>query len=278
MKKHHPYQTTSHSTKLLWMSDLHMDLAIHAYRRKILIDLQTAEFDAAVITGDTASSQFIEQHLLSIASACNPRPVYLVLGNHDFYGSSIDHTREKVRAICSKISNLHHLQDLGPVWLNKHTALIGHHGWADARCGWGERTYVRNPDHWCIDDFRSLNKSERFELMALLGKNSSISIRSNLQSVVRRAKQLIIATHVPPFETSVIYDGKPCGPCHSAHFVNSNMGGMLIGTARNNPNTQFTVVSGHTHSHVHESILRNLESRVASAKKGKPSIQDILTF
>ena len=114
--------------------------------------------------------------------------------------------------------------------------------------------------------------------MAKLGQDSTRAIRHDLKFVLQRGRHLIIATRVPPFQISALYDGKPCGPCHSAHFVNASMGGMLIATARHNPHIRFTTISGHTHSPIHESILGNLEPRVARAKRGRPQIQEILIF
>lgn len=261
---------------LLWMSDLHLDQAPTKNCRKLLRDLKTTEYDAAVITGDTAASATLPQHLEALAHACAPRPVYFGLGNHDFYGSSISATQGQIRTLCHRVSNLHHLQDHGVVWLIPNAVLIGHHGWADARCGWGNKTYVRSPDHWCIDDFRKLDQVGRFDLMAELGNASTRWIRQNLNTVIRNATTLIIATHVPAFHTSAHYNGTPCGPCHSPHYVNASLGGLLIGTARHNLQKQFTVLSGHTHSEVQEHILANLESRVAGAKRGSPRIQGIL--
>lgn len=278
MKHTHTIPATMMIHNLLWMSDLHLDQAPPKNCRKLLRDLKNTEYDAAVITGDTAASATLVQHLESLAHACTPRPLYVVLGNHDFYGSSLDETQHQVRTLCHRLLNLHHLQDHGVVWLNKNAVLIGHHGWADARCGWGVKTCVRSPDHWCINDFRHLDQSERFDLMGELGKGSAQSIRSNLNSALSKASTLIIATHVPAFQTSAHFNGEPCGPCHSPHYVNASLGGLLIGTARNNPHKQFTVLSGHTHSEVQEHILGNLESRVAGTKRGSPQIQEILSL
>lgn len=261
---------------LLWMSDLHLDQAPAKNRHKLLRNLRNFDYDAAVITGDTAASASLAQHLETLAQACAPRPVYLVLGNHDFFGSSLYTTQRQVRRLCQKTANLHHLQDHGVVWLNGSTVLLGHHGWADARCGWGSKTRVRSPDHWCIDDFRKLDQAGRFDLMTELGNASTGWIRQNLNTVLRNADTLIVATHVPAFQTSAHYNGTPCGPCHSPHYVNASLGGLLIGVARHNLEKQFTVLSGHTHSEVQEQILANLESRVAGAKRGTPRIQGIL--
>ena len=142
-----PYTTTITKMihNLLWMSDLHLDQAPTKNCRKLLRDLKNAEYDAAVITGDTAASATLVPHLKALAHACAPRPLFVVLGNHDFYGSSLIATQGEVRSALPQGSNLHHLQDHGVVWLNKHTVLIGHHGWADARCGWGTKTCIRKP-------------------------------------------------------------------------------------------------------------------------------------
>lgn len=276
MQKTHPTRTTTIIHNLLWMSDLHLDQATAKNRHKLFRSLRNADYDAAVITGDTAASPSLVQHLEALADACAPRPVYLVLGNHDFFFSSLRDTQSEVRKLCHRVSNLHHLQDHGVVWLNRHTVLLGHHGWADARCGWGIKTCVRSSDHWCIDDFRKLAQPARFDLMTQLGGASARWIRQNINSVLRNADKLIVATHVPAFQTSAHFNGSPCGPCHSPHYVNASLGGLLIGTARHNRQKRFTVLSGHTHSEVQEHILANLESRVAGSKRGRPQIQEIL--
>lgn len=276
MRNPHTKPTPKKIYNLLWMSDLHLDQATAKNCRKLLRDLKNSEYDAAVITGDTAASDTLVQHLKALADACAPRPLYVSLGNHDFYGSSLYATQSQVRRLCHKTANLHHLQDHGAVWLNRQTVLLGHHGWADARCGWGSKTRIQSPDHWCIDDFRKLDQAGRFNLMAELGSASTSWIRQNLNPVLRKAESVIVATHVPAFLTSAHYNGTPCGPCHSPHYVHASLGGLLIGAARHNLKKRFTVLSGHTHSEVQEKILANLESRVAGAKRGTPRIQSIL--
>ncbi len=277
MKKTHTKTTSKIIHNLLWMSDLHLDYSTSRNYRKLLRELKTTDYDAAVITGDTAAADTLLQHLQTLAVACAPRSLYVVLGNHDFYGSSLYTTIRDVRMLCHKTPNLHHLQDHGVIQLNERTVLIGHHGWADARCGWGHDTFVRNPDHWCIDDFRRLNQEGRFDLMKDLGKASTDWIRQNLNTALCKAQTVIVATHVPAFPTSALYNGTPCGPCHTPHYVHSSLGGLLIGTARHNQQTQFIILSGHTHSEVQEQILLNLESRVAGATRGAPRIQGVLS-
>ncbi len=74
--------------------------------------------------------------------------------------------------------------------------------------------------------------------------------------------------------SSAHYNGTPCGPCHSPHYVHASLGGLLIGAARHNLEKRFTALSGHTHSEIRENILANLESRVAGAKRAPPESKE----
>jgi hypothetical protein len=267
MTKYH----TSTTTKILWLTDLHHDRADGDKRRKIYHELQSKDYGVAVITGDIASADCLLDHLESLAAACSPRLLCVVTGNHDCYGSSIAETTRQVSNLARKIKNLHHLHGNGAIPLGGKTILVGHHGWADGKAGWGARTFVPNPDHWSIDEFRKLSRDDRFKKMEQLGQESAKAIRHDLFPKIRYTKHIVIATHVPAFRTSVMFNESPCGPCHQPHFTNMSLGGMLIATARRNPAVKFTVLSGHTHTATNEMILNNLASHV-----GEPSNSAIM--
>lgn len=269
------YPHTKIST-LGWLSDLHLDLTSQPEKKRFLDTLKSSDCNAIVITGDTSAHPELESHLRSIACAFAPRPVYYLIGNHECYYSSIKATYALVRKLCGTIQNLYHLQDTGAVWLNRHTALIGHHGWADARTGWGADTVIRSKDHWCIDDFRDLSRDDCFGLMEALGKESARAIRLKLQPILGRARKVIIATHFPPFQTSTKFDDKACGPTHSPYYVNASLGGMLLSIARHTPQIRYMVMSGHTHHVARDLIIKNLESHVAPASPGNPGMHTIL--
>ena len=272
------HDSSPKQTKLIWCTDLHLDLATDLNRNRFLSELSSTDYDAALITGDLATATSICDHLELLAAACHPRPLYFVLGNHDFYGSPMAHTYDQVTRLCRSVPNLFHLQDAGPVALGRHTVLIGQHGWADARSGWGFKTVIENPDHWNIPDFRELTRDERFRKMGLLARQAAGAIRTRVLAGFRNHKHVIIATHVPPFPTTAKYDGKPCGETHLPHFTNVTVGAMLIGLAKQNCHKQITVLSGHTHSRAEQRILTNLDARVGGARSGTPVIQEALGF
>jgi Icc protein len=250
---------------MIWLTDLHLDQATRADLNRLTSELSHLDYDAALITGDITIATSICDHLEALALACKPRPMYFVLGNHDFYHLEMARTYDSVKRLCRAIPNLTHLQGSGPVLLSRNAAIVGHHGWADARAGWGKRTFVTSPDHQSITDFHCLTNEEQFLRMETLGRQSANALRNDLFSAFRIRHHVIVATHVPPFPSTARYNGVPCGPCHRPHFTNLSVGAMLIAVAKRNQHKKLTVLAGHTHNKCEQPILRNLHARVGSA-------------
>ncbi len=278
MTEHH--KSPHPPAKLIWLTDLHLDRAAGEDRTRLLKELSSRDYDAVVITGDIATATSVCDHLESLAAACSPRPVYFVLGNHDFYFAPMSQTYDRVASLCRAIPNLIHLQNSGPVSLGRHAILIGHHAWPDARSGHGSNTVINSPDHWQIPDFQDLSREEQFRKMEILGRQATNAIRIGLLSALRQRKQVVVATHVPPFPSTVHYNGRICGDTHMPHFSNSSFGAMLIGIAKRNRHRhqRITVLSGHTHSPITETILANIQAHVGGAWKGTSEAPNILQF
>lgn len=264
------------SKKICWMTDLHLDQADSKQVADFLRKLEFSEYDLALVTGDISSSRVLPEYLEMLAKACGIRDLYITLGNHDHYGSSISETLERTSRLCDQIPNLHHLSAGGALDLGNHTFLIGGDGWADGQ--WrGKRTEdIRSPDHYSILDFRKLNKWARYRKMKQLGKESTDAIRQRIKPKLRSAQKIIVASHVPPFRSSALYNGKPCDANHQPHFVQATLGAMLIGMAKENPKKEFMTLSGHTHSECSDQVFSNLTSIVGGHKKHQPKIQQIL--
>ena len=272
-QNHPPNEKTP--TRICWMTDLHLDQADSKPTAELLHKLAGSEYDIALITGDIASSRHLPEHLAMLAKACQ-RPLYVTLGNHDHYGSSIAETREQISRLCRQITNLHHLSSQGGVELGNQTVLVGGDGWADGQWRGRKETDIDSPDHYSIRDFRGLCKWARYRKMRDLGHGATSSIRQRLKPALRYCRKIIVATHVPAFRTSALFNGMPCDADHQPHFVHATLGAMLIGIARENPTKQFLVLSGHTHSNCFDHVLPNLTSLVGGHRKHTPQIQDIL--
>jgi predicted phosphohydrolase len=84
-----------------------------------------------VLTGDFAESRSLKRAAKGFGEG-PVKPIYFVLGNHDYYGGSIDGTRTVARRLSGYLRWLH---SAGIVQLHRETALVGHEGWYDAQYG-----------------------------------------------------------------------------------------------------------------------------------------------
>jgi len=261
-----------------WLTDLHLDRVSPENQRRLLDRLAASESGILVISGDISSARHLKRHLLQLAAACAPRPVYFALGNHDFHGSGFDEVEQGVAELCRSHANLHHLDGRGIIPISRGTCLVGYRGWADARAGYGARTVVDSRDRTQIRDFHGLSPSESLRKMRELGAESARMIRRTLPLALSRFRHVVILSHVPPFPESVIYDGKTCAPTHLPHFCNLSAGLAIRAITSAYPQRRVTVLSGHSHSQSVTRILPNLTARVGHARPGRPGLLDVLEF
>ncbi len=257
------------------MTDLHLDQADSKFTAELLHKLERENYDIALVTGDIASARHLSEHLAMLAQACGHRPLYVTIGNHDYFGSSIADTKETISHLCRQIPNLHHLSCGGAVDLGNQTIMVGGDGWADGQWRGQKTKDITSPDHYSIRDFRGLNKWERFRKMRELGKESALSIINRLRPALRNNRHIYVASHIPAFRTSALFDGKPCDANHQPHFVHAQLGAMLIWMAEHNFSRNFTVLAGHTHSECRDVVLANLTSIIGGHRKHRPDIQII---
>jgi predicted MPP superfamily phosphohydrolase len=69
--------------KLAWATDIHLGHASESVRRKFYQSVKE-QADALVVTGDIAESHILGSALTALATLTE-RPIYFVLGNHDYY-------------------------------------------------------------------------------------------------------------------------------------------------------------------------------------------------
>jgi len=269
--------TPTRNLKIHWLSDLHLDKSTEAQFHRLLGKLESSDADCVVITGDTSTSKQITNHLRAIADASSPRPAYFVTGNHDYFGGKISAVDESLEGLCRQVGNLHHLDGKRIIPLSRTTCLLGHRGWPDARAGYGQRTFLKSPDHRAILDFHGLTNRQSLAKMREMGNESASAIRRILPLALRRFQHVIIMTHIPPFQEAVLYDGKPCSPALLPHYVNLSTGLVIRGIARAYPTKKVTVLAGHTHHANISQVAPNVCVRVASARRGRPA-QQILDF
>src|SRR5262245_40164061 len=121
---------------LLWLTDPHLNFLPDVWASKALGQYLCRErsFDAVVLSGDIAEADSLRELLSAFAQGVAPRPVYFVLGNHDYYRGSFASVRRSLRGDLRE-PNLIWLDEAEVALLDEETALVGHQGWFDARLG-----------------------------------------------------------------------------------------------------------------------------------------------
>lgn len=112
--------------RLAWLTDIRLNFVQPPQRRQFLEKVKEAA-DAVAVSGDIGESTDVAQYLAEMGEIIQ-KPIYFVLGNHDFYRDSIAGTRRRVSNLAE--GHLRYLTSLGAVELTPRAAIVGHDGWA----------------------------------------------------------------------------------------------------------------------------------------------------
>ncbi len=261
--------------RLLWATDIHLDFTDVQGTDQFLANLSGEDFDATLVTGDISSGTHLKAHLSALATALLPKPVYFVLGNHDFYYSSFGAIQHLVENVCENADNLIELGHGEIIRLTPQSALIGHRGWADGRAGSGIQSGVAMSDFVLIGDLRYKTKVDLFAALESLGRESADYLRDILPAALENFLHVWIATHVPPFVEATSHEGRRSDAEFLPHFSNLSAGEVIHEVAKAYPDRKITVLCGHTHSSAEAFIAPNIEVHTGGAEYGSPLIQRI---
>jgi len=261
-------------TKLIWVSDVHLNFLQdeEQERYKFYDKLKEAEGEHILITGDIAESHNVVMYIEEMMERTG-KPVHFVLGNHDFYGSKLLDVKRSVR-------HLGYLPKNFGVPLNDSTILIGVDGWGDCRNGDYENSRLTMSDWIHIEDLRieykkGMNALKK-KLMSIADSDAGKLKRRVIKAIAEGYTNIIIATHVPPFEEVCLNAGKKSTPCGLPFFTSKCLGDTIVPIAKSNPKVDFLWLSGHTHSRAKYKPCNNLTSKVAKAEYYHPRIEDII--
>jgi predicted phosphohydrolase len=221
-----------------------------------------------IITGDISNSRRLIPDLRAMANALKYCEIYFVLGNHDFYGNTINNVRHIIEPFVSMQGNLHYLPtmthpaylQIGPdLW-----ALIGVDGWADARAGNFDASPSLLKDYQVINDFNGMDSSSKRRFLNLLGKEEAYKLKEKLVEDLS-GDNILIATHVPPYAEAHVYLDKPASPVYLPHFVCVSTGEVISEYALTHKNKNIHIICGHTHQKYDGKIMDNVTVHVGYA-------------
>jgi 3',5'-cyclic AMP phosphodiesterase CpdA len=260
---------------IAWLTDLHLDYVKSLSKIEDLcktISLSGAH--AVLITGDIATEHL--HRYLDFLTEQLQMPIYFVLGNHDYYGSSIGKTDFEIQGKTMVNQQLIWLSRTDVIELSPSTCLVGHEGLADGRLGDPVGSQVEVDDYYQISELIQPSKELRLAAQHKLGDEAATWLRTQLTEAVKRYLHIIVALHVPPFAEACWHDGKNTDDEHLPHYGCKATGEVLKAVMLEHPEISMTVYCGHGHSEGYVEILPNLKVITGGAKYGFPRIAAII--
>lgn len=259
--------------KLCWVTDLHLDLATEEAKRKLVLGIQEQKANWIVVTGDVSEKGTSFQVLTDLQKEVGI-PLYYVLGNHDYFGSSYEY----IRSLAAKYPNIGYLTTGMIVDLDAKTCLVGQDGWPDGGAGDFESSRVLLKDFLVISDFMGYGKHQWRRIMEEFSRQSTLEGEATLLKAFETYDKVIFATHVPPFRECCYWQGEPSRDDWAPFFVNQTLGKMFIEMMENYPDKELLILCGHTHAAMEYHPLPNLTARVGHADYGTPKSNPQLYF
>ncbi len=266
--------------KMAWLTDIHLNFIAFESRLKFYETILATNCDVLVITGDIAEAPSLVNLLGEMSDHLN-KNIYFIVGNHDYYQGSVDEVRNELIKLCESNKSLYWLPASGLQHIENNTILLGQDGWADGRLGNYQDSHVRLNDSRMIADLfqeKLLGRQQLLQKMQELADYDALALRNDLnEAVVQRPQKIIVLTHIPPFKEACRHMGQISDEYYLPYFSSKVMGEVLLTFAQNNPEIEFEVLCGHTHSVAFYHPNSNLTVKAGSAEYYYPTIQEIIT-
>lgn len=259
---------------LAWLTDVHLDFVEREGRERLAGMIERSGATGVVVTGDIAIATNVIERVEEMAAMVR-RPIWFVLGNHDFYRGSIADVRARARALTEQGRGVSWLPAAGVVRLDAATALVGHDGWGDGRLG-NRGSRLELNDFYLIEELTGLDRDERFARIGALGDEAAAYLARAVGDALAWARHVIVAIHVPPFREACWHEGKVSDDEGLPFFACGAAGEALRALMQAHPAARMTVLCGHTHSGGTADILPNLRVRTGAALYGHPAVQDVI--
>lgn len=260
--------------RFAWITDPHLNHCALAAWDRLIAQVHECQCDGIIISGDISEGDDVVFQLRRLADTVR-LPIHFVLGNHDFYHSSISRTRAAIRKAVADHPLLNYLSDCEPISIDG-VAFIGVDGWGDATVGNYEQSTVRLNDFRLIDDFFLAAPSLWKSILRDLGQDSARRLQSLLLSAADLHQRLLVVTHVPPFRQACWYQGRTTDDNWAPFFVSGQCGDTLIAFANSHADTAIDVLCGHTHSGGTAQLTDNLVVTTAGADYGNPEVAAVI--
>lgn len=257
---------------LAWATDIHLDFVKPRQVEALAAKLAEAGPDGVVLSGDLSHANTLEGHLGALAERL-ARPIWFVLGNHDYYGGSIAAVRARMTELSATSPWLRWLPAAGVVSLGDGWAMIGADGWGDGRAGDFAGSPVQLNDWYAIRELSGLPRDRRLAALRGLGDEAAAELRERIAQALAGADKLLIVTHVPPFADACWHEGQRSDDAWLPWFTCVAAGEVIEAALAARPDARALVVCGHTHGGGAVDVRPNLRVLTGGADYGRPAAQ-----
>jgi predicted phosphohydrolase len=267
--------------KLVWVTDIHLDwltepntnIISESRVRDYCQEILSKQPNWVVITGDISTATSIEVHLMWLEKYLPDIPIYFVLGNHDYYYGSIPEVRSRIQKYNGVKTRTQWLNVTPIVKLTEKTCLIGHDGWYDGGYGNWFKSKLIMTEYQVTEDFRFQPPLVVHHRLQELSQQCADHIEKYVPSAVNvyGYKNIIFATHVPPFKENTRAPNRNISDSNWLPNMSSKKAGdALLKVAKAYPQVSFTCLSGHTHTFWKQKYSHNLVCYTGEADYGNP--------
>ncbi len=264
-------------TRAVWLTDIHLNFVGFVQSNRFIHTIQAQNPDVILISGDIGEARTVSWYLKTLEQKLQ-KPIYFVLGNHDFYMGAVEDVRAAIRKLSGESERLRWLNKAGVVELAPDTGLVGHDSWADGRYGNYELSTMILNDFVVIYDLAGISKAERLKRLNTLGDEAGSYFCRVLPVAFERYPHVVLLTHVPPFVETCWHEGKISDDDSLPFFACKAVGDALLEVMGAHPDCRLTVLCGHTHGPCDVQIAGNLRVLAGSAEYGKPVVQQVFEF
>ena len=263
------------SQRFAWSTDLHLSAVEPGLFQEWLASVVAMEPHGLILTGDITNGHAFCSDLLTMVTEIQ-KPIYFVLGNHDYYNHSISSTKQVATEFAQGHDLLNYMTACEILPLNPDVALIGHDGWADGRCGDFLSSSVRLNDYVYISELKNIDPEERLKRLNRLGTEAAQIIGRRLKQALDQYPHVVIMTHVPPIAEASCYGGHPADDNWGPHFVCQALGDTIREIAPSYPKNNILVLCGHAHHGADVQMMENVRVVTGASKTGAPHIQGLI--
>lgn len=276
--------------RVAWITDPHLNALDKTGLAVWHHHLRQFEADAWLISGDIAESHDFADFLKLIAEQVEG-PIYYVLGNHDYYRSSIREVRRRAGLVGRRHDRLIYLSQQQVIPLSPEVGLIGHDGWGDARLGDPENSPVILNDFLLIEELAlaanfdpaavppaEMDVGGLCRVLERLGDEAAAHIAQVLPAALEVHRKVVLLTHVPPFREATLYQNRISNNDWLPYFCCHALGEVLLDLLPRFPDQEVLVLCGHTHHAADIQPLPNLRVLVGEAEYFQPRVQQVFQW